>query len=265
MANDGKELEYLIHLIEGSIDSESTLEHDVQMPVIGSSSGRTRQCDLVIRTRKPPRETISIVEVQDRSRSVDQTMFDGWIAKMEEVGAQHLICVSRHDYPVSIKEKALQRGNTVRLITLQELDVGSIPLDFFNLMLAYRKFDLTEINEPQVVSSRSEVEALGIRDAVVERMKLPVGANECCWSLDKEELLSLFILCRDFFVVPDGMSEGEGEISFSFDEVPALFMHVEGLFFRVGLECKFHWTNEEIRKPASILSYEQDNKAHISP
>ena len=263
MTNDGKELEHLVHLIERSIDSNSTLEHNVQLPVIGSPSGRTRQCDIVIRTGKKPRETITIVEVQDRSRPVDQTMFDGWLSKMNEVGAQHLICVSRHDYPISVREKALNCGNTVRLITLKELNIDSIPLNFVNVQFIYRKFDVTKF-DISVGFSRAEVETLCIRDSVLKVMDTQLSTNDRCWSLDKNKALSLFELCSDFFNVPVGLSEGEGEISFVRDEEPTLFMHVDGHFFRVWIDCKFQWTEKITRKPANILSYEQNDEGTLA-
>lgn len=41
---------------------------------------------------------------------------------MQEVGAQHLICVSTRGYPSSIIEEANRIGPTVRLLTLKEID-----------------------------------------------------------------------------------------------------------------------------------------------
>ncbi|MBL6932308.1 MAG: hypothetical protein ISR45_05120, partial [Rhodospirillales bacterium] len=95
MKNDGKDLEHLVHAIEQSIAPDSVVEHDVNLPVISSGSGRTRQCDVVIRSGQKPRETITIVEVQDRGSKPDINTFGGWLQKLEEVGGQHLICVSR--------------------------------------------------------------------------------------------------------------------------------------------------------------------------
>ncbi|MCR4377275.1 MAG: hypothetical protein NUV50_04170 [Rhodospirillales bacterium] len=266
MANDGKEFERLVHLIERSIGPGAALEHDVQLPVIGSLSGRTRQCDLVIRTGSKPRETITIVEVQDRSRPIEVNTFGGWLTKLDEVRAQHLICVSRHDFPESIKEAATVRGNTVRLITLKELDAEFIPLDFFSMTFEYDHFDVTEFSEASCGPKTSEIEALGIRDAY-EALKSrisTINVNDRLWSLDGKEFLSMYELCKMFGNVPYGDGEGDGEISFNHDEGPALYIHVDGLFPRVALDFKFHWTRKIIRKPMSVLSYEQEDAGPLA-
>ena len=33
---------------------------------------------------------------------------------------------------------------------------------------------------------------------------------------------------------------------------------MNGIFIRAGLDCEFEWTNEIIRKPVSVLTYEQN-------
>lgn len=257
MSNDGEELERLVHLIEQSISHGSTVEHDVELPVIGSQSGRTRQCDVVIRSGQEPRETITIVEVQDRASRPDINTFGGWLEKLEEVGAQHLICVSRHDFPSSIKEKAVGLGNTVRLITLKELKAENIPINF---VFKFKNFDLKEIKDLFLTSSKSEAEALGVRDDIKKKVSdgAQQNAAEKCWSLDKHELISLYILCRDFADRPEGASEGEGEIEFDIKEGPELYIFIGEKFLRVGLSFKFSWTYEETEEPVSVLSYEQN-------
>lgn len=256
MSNDGKEFEHLVRLVEQSISPDSVVEHDVDLPVIDSESGRTRQCDVVIRSGQKPRETITIVEVQDRTSKPDINTFEGWLGKLEEVGAQHLICVSRHDFPSSIKEKAIGLGNTVRLITVKELSAENIPM---NIIFTDRKFDLQKCGISCVISE-AEVEKLGIKDAVNEKLigLNRMDPNEKCWSLDKNELVSIFILCRDVFVRPVGEKEGVGKLVFDKKEGPELYMFLEGHFFRVGLDCDFSWTFEETEKPISVLSYEQN-------
>lgn len=257
MNNDWKEFEHLVHLIEQSISPDSVVEHDVYLPVIGSQSGRTRQCDVVIRSGQKPRETITIVEVQDRTSKPNITIFGGWIEKLKEVGAQHLICVSRHDFPTSIREKAVGLGNTVRLIMLKELNAESIPI---NIVFTHCDFDLKEVKKASLTYSRSEVEELGIGDALKKKCEDGVqgDSNEQCWSLDKNELVSLYLLCQDFYVRPDGENEGEGRIVFDMKEGPELFMYLEDHFFRAGLDCSFLWTYEETEIPISVLSYEQN-------
>lgn len=258
MNNDGKELEHLVSLIEKSISPDSVVEHDVKLPVIGSESGRTRQCDVVIRSGQMPRETITIVEVQDRTCKPDINTFGGWLEKLEEVGAQHLICVSRHEFPTSIKERAAKKGGTVRLITLKALNAENIPTNM-NIVFTHKDFYLKEC-DIVCSASEAEVEGLGIRDAVDKKLIgfRKIDGNERCWSLDQNELISMCILCRDYFTRPEGESEGVGNLIFDRKEGPALYMHLEDHFFRVGVDCDFSWTYEKTEIPMSVVSYEQN-------
>ena len=117
--NDGKYLEQLVELIEKSIarstDHTAKVERNVNLPVLNSSIGATRQCDIIIRSGVVPRETITIVEVQDRKEAVEIGHYSDWITKLDSVGAQQLICVSRHAFPESIKEQVALSGTKVRL------------------------------------------------------------------------------------------------------------------------------------------------------
>lgn len=128
MAKDWKEIEKIVAKIEDLISENCTVEHNVYLPNLNSDKGLTRQCDVVITCGKSPRKTISIVEVQDRNTKVDIVHFDGWVQKMRDVGAQHLICVSRKGFPESVIEKAKKIGPTVRLVELEEIDhIGALP------------------------------------------------------------------------------------------------------------------------------------------
>lgn len=120
--------ERLAAILEKALTPSAHVRHNIRLPVLGRPEREPRQCDIVIVSGQEPRQTISIVEVQDRSRRPDLTIFHGWITKMQEVGAQHLICVSALGYPESIINDVAQRfGPTVRLMTLKELEEGDIP------------------------------------------------------------------------------------------------------------------------------------------
>lgn len=128
--------EKIISILEKVISPDAKVEHNVKLPVIGSPSGKMRQCDIVIISGKVPRQYTAIVEVQKRNRKPDITTFHGWHRKMQQVGAQRLICVSALGYPKSIIEDVKIRiGPTVTLMTLQELE-GKIPIDI--LPFTYR-------------------------------------------------------------------------------------------------------------------------------
>jgi len=256
MGKDGKQLEQLVHLIEKSISPDATVEHDVDMPILNSGIGATTQCDIVIRSGKPPRETITLVEVQDRGSKVKPNDFRGWKQKLHDVGAQHLICVSKQEFPASIKEQASMSGSAVMLITLKETTPETLPLDFVRLHYQFRHFDLKAITYLKPSISKSEAISLGIRDAIHRKKSLE--ANDRCWSLDGQQLASLFILCRDFYSTPEGVASGIGRIEFDLKEDPPLYHLVNGVLIRTGLECEFEWTNEIIEKPISILTYDQN-------
>tara|TARA_B100000315_G_scaffold84339_1_gene77303 strand:+ start:1581 stop:2465 length:885 start_codon:yes stop_codon:yes gene_type:complete len=235
-----EELEHLVKLIEKSISPNSNVERDIDLPVLVSSSGRTRQCDIVIRSGVPPRETISIVEVQDRSRKVEIGDLGNWLNKLDEVGAQHLICVSHHDFPESIKEKAMLSGQKIRLMTLKEIPEDKIPFDF---KYVQDYFSLKEIHNLKVDCSFKKI----IFD----------NTHTKCWSLDKQNLISLFVLCRDFFSREKDKKEGKGTIVFNLNEGKELYFYESGEYCRVGLKCDFAWESEVHEIPPFILSYEQ--------
>ena len=257
MGNDGKDFEHLVKLVEQSISPDSIVEHDVNLPVIGSESGRTRQCDVVIRTGQKPRETITIVEVQDRTSKPDRNTFGGWLDKLNDVGAQHLICVSRHDFPTSIKEKAFKLGGKVRLVTFKELNAVDIP---FNFTVKLKRGVHAKAANTNISVSKSELETLGIVDVFEKKYNgVQLDNNEQCWSLDKKKLVSLNTLFQDSFVRPEGKSEGEGRLFFDQEEGPELYLFIEDHFIRVGLENNYMWSLKETELPLSVLSYEQND------
>lgn len=90
-------IERAVALLEKTLTPDALIEHNKQLPE--TASGNLRQCDVVIRYGKPPRSTLTIVEVQDRNKKLEIGTYDGWCQKREKLGAQHLICVSAHAFP----------------------------------------------------------------------------------------------------------------------------------------------------------------------
>ena len=125
---DWKIKEKVIAILEQNIEKNARIKHNINLPVIKSRNGRKRQCDVVITQGKKPRQTISIVEVQKRNSKTDINTFGGWVKKMEEVGAQHLICVSEKGFPKSIIEEAELIGPSIRLLTLSQLEKDEWPI-----------------------------------------------------------------------------------------------------------------------------------------
>lgn len=145
-------IEQVAGLIEKALTPDAKVQHNIRLPVIGKK--RKRQCDVVITYGSEPRPTISIVEVQKRQRKPDINTFHGWYRKKQEVGAQHLICVSMKGYPKSIiDEVANTYGPTVKLLSLDELQKPSIPgLEFVLPYIINRspKFKLLKVGTIKV-------------------------------------------------------------------------------------------------------------------
>ena len=120
-------VERVVGLLEKSLDPSATVQHNIKLPVLDSPKDK-RQCDVVITFGQSPRQTVTIVEVQARKKKVGVGTLDGWVAKMREVGAQHLICVSEAGYTDRVAKKVNTiYGPTVRLLTLTELDIPTFP------------------------------------------------------------------------------------------------------------------------------------------
>lgn len=161
-----KETEEVVAIIEQSISPRARVETDVHLPVLLSNQGATRQCDVVIWQGDQPRQTLTIVEVQDRKSKVDINTFNGWCTKMRDVGAQHLICVSKVGFPKSIKEKAEHMGPTVRLIEFSQLDDGEWPHNFFSntLQNPQRKIiDVCDVELHYEHTSNTEIHTLNFK------------------------------------------------------------------------------------------------------
>lgn len=118
----GKLKEKIVTILERHIDQQARVSCDVFLPVIAHPDMEPRQIDVLIETGTPKRPTRTIVEVQDRKSKPTRGEFDGWLEKMKEVGAQHLICVSKAGFPKSIIQKANNIGPSVRLFTLKQLE-----------------------------------------------------------------------------------------------------------------------------------------------
>lgn len=135
--------EKVVAIIEQHLGPDAKVEHDVDLPVLKSKKGRTRQCDIVITQGQKPRQTISIAEVQKRDSKPDINTFNGWVEKKNEVGAQHLLCISEIGFPDSIQERAEELGPTIRLLTIKQLEETGwpIPTTFFSTEMKRVRYD----------------------------------------------------------------------------------------------------------------------------
>lgn len=257
MKKPGDDLEKIVEIIESSISPTAKIEQNVFLPIPTSVEGHTAQCDIVIRNGNSPRETITLIEVQDRNSKVDINTFRGWLGKIDDVGAQHLICVSRKEFPSSIKEKASQSGSKIFLITLKELLPEQIPLEFIRFIFQYRHLDIKSIRNVRPFVAPGQIEKLGLKP-------MHFNVDDKAWSLDGENMISLIDICKGKInpekTISDanGYIEGSERLSFNLtDSEPILYDH-NGTFIRIGMECEFDWGFEHVEIPMSVASYEQD-------
>lgn len=263
MSKPGDDLEKIVEIIERSISPTAKIEQNVFLPILTSVEGRTAQCDIVIRNGNPPRETLTLVEVQDRSSSIDINSFRGWLGKMEDVGAQHLICVSRKEFPSSIKEKASQFGSKIFLITLKELSPERIPLEFIRFIFQYRHLDIKTIRNFHPFVAPGEIKKYGLRP-------MDYNLDDKSWSLDGKNMISLLDVCKAKINPKittsntSGYIEGSDSLSFNLIDSEQLFYDHNGELIRIGLECEFEWGFEYTEIPMSVASYEQDKHGALA-
>jgi len=263
MSKPGDDLEKIVEIIERSISPAAKIEQNVLLPILTSVEGHTAQCDIVIRNGNPPRETLTLVEVQDRNSKVDINTFRGWLGKLDEVGAQHLICVSRKGFPSSIKEKVSQQGSKIFLVTLKELSPERIPLEFISFIFQYRHLDIKYIKSIRPFVAPGQIEKLGLKPIA---RKL----DEKAWSLDGENMISLLDICKRKINVEEKTSgasryiEGSEKLSSGLTDGEELFYRHNGELVRIGLECEFEWGIEYAEIPMSVASYEQDKHGALA-
>ncbi len=250
-----KTIEKIVALLETALSPVAHVEHNVYLPVIGRPDRKPRQCDIVIKSGQTPRQTITIVEVQKRKSKPNITTFHGWIEKMREVGAQHLICVSALGFPQSIiDDVAMRYGPAIHLATLEELEQLNIPGLMLGNYLLHQKprFSLEQVSkitvEPNpdteyLFSSNDEVFTLGDR---VERLNIV----ELYDTLHKEEVLPL--LYSQGRRIPDN---GSIEVALSFSDHNGLHLYIEQQKYKV-LALTLKWKIETDVIPIPLLNFE---------
>lgn len=267
----GKDLELVIAAIEKGLSPDAVVEHDIFLPVLTSKSGRTRQIDVAIRHGKPPRETLTIVEVQDRNSAVDINTFGGWLNKVDEVGAQHLMVVSRRQFPLSVKEKAEQAGNKVYLMHIKEAMPDEIPTDFIRFFIDYHDFSLLDGSSVRVKVQKGMIEKYALKSELV-------SANERRFCIDGSNLIDITALFR-LALGYEEQSSLRGKMSarlyfgtMADVDVPNLDYMVIKVDLRVSfsgqlipcailVDANYHY--EHICKKMKLLSYEQNEHGNL--
>lgn len=258
MDDKGIYLEKIVEIFEKSINPTATIERDVQLPVINSSEGETTQCDIVITTGIKPRETVTIVEVQNRTRKPERNDVWGWIEKLNQVDAQHLICVSKKGFSKSVKEIARLHSNKIKLIHLKEIDIEAIPLDMFNVYFSYEDFKIEAIQEGEIKIWWVDLDVFGIDEKEIDLGKIKytdkVFSRE---NRDKSKLISLADLCSE--IVPTLMEDGYGEDRLVIrKENEPLYLFYANVYLEIEIDIKFKWRKTVVDIPVNILAYDQN-------
>jgi hypothetical protein len=261
--NDGSFLERLVQVIEQSLAPGSIVERNVKLPILSSGSGATAQCDVVIRSGIPARQTITIVEVQDRQVPVDINEFRGWQQKLLDVGAQHLYCVSRKPFPQSIKEKAALSGNTIKLITLTELDAEKIPINFFKTTFIYHDVDVPQIRKKEVIFPSLQGEKSVERLAAVVKDLSQLNTNDLKFSFTPPVLTALSTICIHHVSGRKDVAAHTETLALGFDR-PVFYLYALQKFVPIKLNIEFTWTSKRVEIPVAILSYDQDDHGALA-
>lgn len=255
MTDNWKEIEKLVHLIEQSINPSSIVLHNQNLPVINSPSGRTRQCDVVIISGTEKRKTTTIVEVQNRNSSVDINTFNGWLEKIKEVGAQHLVCVSMQEFPSSIKEKARQIGSSVMLVKLQQsLEPDTIPLQLINSKATFSDFNIQELFDLNLTYSKACIESteLTAEDLQISHFNI----NDEIFSINGITLTSIFSISRDILKQQNFNANELHEIEIK--DPQEIYVYIKGVFLKViQLRYKIKWTHNIHVITPSVMTYDQ--------
>ena len=252
-------VEEVASLLEKSLTPFAEVRRNVRLPVIGKT--RRRQCDVVITYGSPPRQTVTIVEVQKRARKPDINTFHGWCRKMREVGAQHLICVSMRGYPKSIIDEAATRyGPMVRLLTLNELRKPEVPgFAFVSPFLLHE--------QPQVTL---EQVGPGVRleDAPAEA-SVEFGKADKVFTVDDSaefqsilELISLVMRdVHNAFQQQRRQEPNSYRLSLTLGSVDrTLWLHIDGQPYRVlDLPTNVRVEITVLRIPLTVLEYHQES------
>lgn len=107
--NTGKELEKMV----GRIYELLTFDNrhvSVEVDVFIDSPDGPRQFDVVVRSLVNGIEVLTVIEVRDWKNRLSISHVDGFVSKMEDVGAQKAILVSRYGFQKSAIRKAKRKG-----------------------------------------------------------------------------------------------------------------------------------------------------------
>jgi hypothetical protein len=253
--NNGQLLEQVVHLIEKSIDPEADVRHNEWLPVLTSKTGRKIQCDVVIRKGKEPRITTWIVEVQDRNSKVKPNEFRGWLQKMHDVGAQHLVVVSRLDFPIGVVDAAITAGGSVSLIVLRELNAQDIPIDFIKPQMQIADFKFIKVHSFYLVFDSSVPD---------EKKPKENPIHSKVFSFNKTELISILDVCRHQCAPLFSQGKGRNTVAILEKREFDCYYFDGTSFIDVSFRIEFDWIVDTKPIQYKTISYEQNEHGALA-
>lgn len=241
-----KEVEEVAAMIERTLDPAADVVHNAWLPEL--VSGQERQCDVVVRSGPEHRRTVSIVEVQDRGKSVDIGTLDGWIGKMRAVGAQHLICVSAEGFQSGAIQRAREVGPTIRLCTLQEIERDRWPVFAVGGSLLFVIHDIGAFTNVELLTNDTSKQGVsGNINFDDRRFRHPGG-----------EVLSLNDIAKRAIMFHSGPRRPPGEHQFAFKtNEHYIFTRDDGITESVRLLLAGKDTVRHVPVPIDMLEYSQ--------
>ncbi|MBO6524172.1 MAG: hypothetical protein JJ971_10130 [Balneolaceae bacterium] len=254
MINKGKYFEEIVELIEKSIDSDTVIERDVKLPLLNTGGKFYTQCDLVIKKGEAPRESITIVEIQNRKSKPSSNDFRGWVEKLNNVGAQHLLCVSKAGFTKSTKEIARNQGNRIMLVELREIPNEQIPVNFFKFESNYQEFSIENFESMEFNFSPIDLDVYFLDENEFDLRGIKY--SDKIFSYSKKEKVSLLDICADS--VPYVKEDSTGKKTLQIDINTPFYFYWEKVFIGLSLKMTFNWKKVVYQIPIDLLSYEQD-------
>jgi hypothetical protein len=261
----GTDLELVVAAIEKGLDRSSTVRHDQNLPVLTSTQGRTRQCDIVIYSGSKRRPIVTIVEVQDRTSKVDIGTFSNWLSKLEEVGANQLVCVSRHKFPDSVIEKTKQNGSRVLLIEVASGIPEELPVDFIKFYYTYRNIKF--LNDP-IVEVSIPIKYQGQVDLNDLQPSFTEVKNAIFIKKDKKSQVSLYDLALDVLgsihIEKNVIHHGSCCISFRQNKELICYLEHKGNLFQVLLTIQMKgYKYEKYDMPMDVAVYREGEQGDL--
>lgn len=185
---DWKTKEEIVALLEKAISPNAIVKHNIELPDLFDPTVK-RQFDTVIYSDNSNRATLTVVEVQDRGNPMSVNIFEGFIPKMESVGAQRLICVTKSGYQQGVLKTAKKYGPRVILLTLSEIESSDFPINFIGDVVVFANYKIVAMDELQINIHKGDIDST-IRKRIDEHIPINFESNDKVFSY-REELVCI--------------------------------------------------------------------------